>query len=44
MRWLWRFILDCLEALAEDDRNLAQKQRDWQDARDRWLSYLGSGK
>lgn len=44
MRKFWRWVLDCLEALADDDRNTAQRQRDHEDAQKRFLSYLGSGK
>jgi hypothetical protein len=44
MTRIWRFIRDCLEALVDDDRNIAQRQRDHEDALQKWLSYLGSGK
>ena len=44
MRKFWRFLLQCIEALAEDDYNLDQKRRDWEDKQKRHLSYLGSGK
>lgn len=42
MRAVWRFILECLEALADDDRNTEQRRRDHEDAQKRFLSYLGS--
>jgi len=44
LRSIWKFITDSLEALAEDDHDRrAQEARD-RDKRDRWLTYLGSGK
>jgi hypothetical protein len=44
MRTFWRWLLDCLEALADDDRNTAQAARDHENAQKRFPSYLGSGK
>jgi hypothetical protein len=44
MKRLRRWLLDCLEALFEDDRNLAQRQRDHEDNQKCFLSYLRGGK
>jgi hypothetical protein len=42
LKSLWHFVLDSLEALADDDRNIARRQRDHEDAQKRWFSFLGS--
>ena len=44
MKRLWRFILNCLEALADDDRNVAQRQRDHEDNQNRSSPISGAAK
>jgi hypothetical protein len=44
MRAIWRFLLECLEALAQDDRERRESEaREFRDKQKRHLSYLGSG-
>jgi hypothetical protein len=40
MRAIIRFIIECLEALAEDDSTAKQRAREHQLAQRRWHDYL----